>query len=323
MTLELRTIRHDEYDAAVENMQKAFDEPPEFFDTFMRHDPRFDQDHIIGGFADGRLVSAHIVLPREVWIAGTRLHLGAIANVSTDPATRGKGYASEMMRFSVEEMRRRGYELSALYGWDKFYSRFGWHNVHRQVAVCSNPLRRGETRAPSSVHWPDDLPALMELHRDSVARHTGLQHRTETYWRRWIRDYRVHHCRWLDYWIIERGDGPVGYLAATHDKKQAALRVCEYAFRDGNVLATAESSAALAASMGLDKVVFHTTDPQLRDSLGQVFGVVEVEKELDAMYQLLLPGVFRERTGLPIQNTDEFCGYLEDNAYMAFRPDDF
>ena len=323
MSFQLRIIRHNEYARAVEVMQSAFTEPPGFFDTFMRQDPCFGKDHIIAGFENGKLVSTHIVLPREVWIAGVRLRLGAIANVSTDPSTQGKGYASKMMRFSVEEMRARGYELSALYGLDRFYSRFGWQSIHRRAAICSLAKKDISSSKPRPVRWPQDIHALMQIHQEFVKRKTALQHRTETYWRSWIKTFRVDDCKWTKYWIVDGQDGPNAYLAAKRDEKNGVLKVSEYAFASGCAQAAAKSAAALTASMELEKTVFHTTEPELEEVLPNIFANVESERRPDAMYQLIHPQAFQARTGLDIAGTPELCEYLEANAYMAYLADDF
>ncbi|HAA73502.1 TPA: hypothetical protein DCE37_00055 [Candidatus Latescibacteria bacterium] len=54
------------------------------------------------------------------------LKTGGMAGVWTSEAHRKKGYASQVMWASIEEMDRRGYHASILYGIEDFYNRYSY-----------------------------------------------------------------------------------------------------------------------------------------------------------------------------------------------------
>ena len=53
--------------------------------------------------------------------------MGGVADVSTHPKARRKGYIRQLMRFIYEQLKNQGYVLSCLYPFrESFYERLGY-----------------------------------------------------------------------------------------------------------------------------------------------------------------------------------------------------
>ncbi|RLE67492.1 MAG: hypothetical protein DRJ43_07330, partial [Thermoprotei archaeon] len=83
---------------------------------------------------DGRIVSHVQVVEKELRTGLGVAATAGIANVSTDPDYRGRGYATTLMRRVVDDYRGKGYPLSALFtgfasGPQRIYRRIGYTDV--------------------------------------------------------------------------------------------------------------------------------------------------------------------------------------------------
>lgn len=88
--------------------------------------------------------------PGPVSEGATTLSVAAIAQVCTDPAHRGKGYATALLRRAHSEMREHPtVQFAALFGLVEFYSRLGYSHpagaTHPHFLVC----------ALQDERWPD------------------------------------------------------------------------------------------------------------------------------------------------------------------------
>lgn len=95
-------------------------------------------------------VLAHLDLYwRSIGVGGTDLPVAAIGQVATDPAYRGLGLASSLVRAAHRVAVERGLEWAALFGVSTLYSRIGYRPPldppARDFLVC--PLVDG-------LEWP-------------------------------------------------------------------------------------------------------------------------------------------------------------------------
>ena len=76
---------------------------------------------------DGRVVSCLTLLHAELSFRGASLSMAGICQVATDPEERNKGFAGELIRNSLREMRRRGIATTVLFPFSfRYYRKFGY-----------------------------------------------------------------------------------------------------------------------------------------------------------------------------------------------------
>lgn len=109
--------------------------------------PRVDLDQVYVIEEDGEARASATVLPLEIFVDGRPVPVGGIAAVAAHPAYRLRGYAGELMRGMLREMRERGVHLSMLDPFSHaFYRTYGWELVMEETSYTLSP-----TELPTSA----------------------------------------------------------------------------------------------------------------------------------------------------------------------------
>jgi predicted N-acetyltransferase YhbS len=102
------------------------------FGYFLRRD---NAPHLRVCLEDGRVVSHCGWRPYEALVMGSRIGIGAIGAVCTDPQFAGRGLASSLLADSLSDMRSSGVDLAMISGGRGLYRRAGAVSpgTHRQA----------------------------------------------------------------------------------------------------------------------------------------------------------------------------------------------
>ncbi|WP_343206880.1 GNAT family N-acetyltransferase [Azospirillum picis] len=178
----------DDLDAVARLSRLGFGLPREVFD---RYAALFGTDTIRrlrlpGSSAGIAACAAHWTM--DQWFGGRPVPVQAIAMVAVDPALRGSGHGSMMMRSLLMEARQSGAALSVL--WPAtlpFYNRLGYGRGgvlcqwSAPPAALDLPAERS-TAAMFRMADPLDAVPLAALRRPVLAEGNGLPERTEALW---------------------------------------------------------------------------------------------------------------------------------------------
>ena len=165
------------FDGGVSDWEKYFDPG---------HNARLDleQVHIIE--EDGEARASATVLPLESFVEGEPRPMGGITAVMVHPAYRRRGFAGELMRAVLRDMRERKVALSLLSPFAQaFYRVFGYELATENIEYN---LRPGDlSSSPEQVHLrayrEKDLSSLMTLYEAEARRHDLSVLRSEGHWR--------------------------------------------------------------------------------------------------------------------------------------------
>jgi len=184
--------------------QRAFD----YWVNHQPHEPGFDyaMHHI--GVLDGKVVSYAAVKPYTLRYGGVNLSIAGVADVSTHPDYRRRGYASAVLQDALTYMAEQGVHLALLEGIRGYYGRFGFSPVWphyffevpaAEAAALEAPLRLREPTA-------QDVPYMAHLYQKHWEGRTTFARSAET----WL--WRVLREDWSYIRVID--DGQVcGYIA--------------------------------------------------------------------------------------------------------------
>jgi len=119
---------------------------------------------------DGKIVSSvqQFVIPvRDEQCKA--VHIGAIANVSTLPDYRHRGYAAKLLAASATDMKAAGCAWSFLFtGIMPFYEKFGWRPIHRMFLAVNVPSGfSADGNSDVILQDPPDLERLRMLDEGS------------------------------------------------------------------------------------------------------------------------------------------------------------
>jgi predicted acetyltransferase len=214
MAIEVRTAREGDREAMHRVGQLGFAARSSAYDDEADR-TGVPLDRRLVAVDDGEIIGRLSVWELGQWFGGSRVPMGGIGGVAVEPAYRGRGVASALLRSALEAMRERGEAISTLYPMNHtLYRRFGWEVAGsypqqkldlRALTALPKPGQRATTRHADQR----DLPALRELH-DEVSRDEpgNLWYGPEFAARRLLGGTPVDH----DAYVAERDGSPVGLV---------------------------------------------------------------------------------------------------------------
>ncbi|CAN5564531.1 GNAT family N-acetyltransferase [soil metagenome] len=160
-----------------------------YFDP--ERNPRMDLDLVYVVEEDGRVRASATVLPLEMFVDGEPAPMGGIAAVATHPAYRRRGYAGELMRAVLEDMRGRGVHLSLLAPFaHAFYRAYGWELATEGISYTLKPNELPTSKEQRFIrdYLEEDLPGIQRLLEAEASRHPCSVRRSEGRWRQVLTD---------------------------------------------------------------------------------------------------------------------------------------
>ena len=237
--MEIRGAYESELEQVVELCCLAFNpDGHERYWQYVRGDSsyRLPQTRVV--VVNDMVVSTLRVWERRIRVGASLVTMGGIGGVCTHPKYRGVGYASALMRDTIDYLRTIGCDLGVLFTIipEAFYRRLGWTSLplHSFNLKCNSA-----TRTVTSSEWqvtgfnPEtDLDAVARLHDLANAEQSGTIARTRAYW-----DMAPPRIRGVLPTVVARQDGYItGYLNYEIDGKRVEVREVGYIPDDSTVL---------------------------------------------------------------------------------------
>ncbi len=229
MFVDIRPAKEEELEELVDVMCISFRTPPE--ERKMRRRqieaiPGMGVDNARVVTLDGKIISALIIIPAEILINGFKVKMGGLGGVCTLPDYRRRGYAGELLRYTVREMRRLGFITSALYPFSfAYYRKFGWELASNVCLYKIDPSNLPPFREKEKVkeYSPEDLPAIKKIYGENIRAKNCCFVRSDLYWK------KVTVPRAKRFLVYKEGE-PEGYLIGEirqEEDGKRALRIGE------------------------------------------------------------------------------------------------
>lgn len=186
--MELREYREGDLDALARLGVAAFGGSVSDWEGYFLPDknPRIDPERVYVVEDDGEVRASATVLPLESFVDGEPRPMGGIAAVMAHPAYRRRGYAGELMRAVLRDMRERSTHLSLLAPFaHAFYRSFGYELATEAIEYRLKPsdLSTSPEQKHLRAYREEDLPSLMSLLEAEAKRHPLCVRRSEGLWR--------------------------------------------------------------------------------------------------------------------------------------------
>ncbi len=165
--MNVRGLTESDLDALFALRQVSFLDRSDFSDPAVRarHAARLAYTH--GHFLDGKLTSAAVCYPFEMFLAGRRVQVGGLASVLSAPETRRRGFVRELLRDILEKLHQGGVGWALEYPFDpSFYARYGFASV----------LTGSEVTFPTETLFSGPAPAAERLTGDAKSVLAPLYH---------------------------------------------------------------------------------------------------------------------------------------------------
>jgi predicted acetyltransferase len=156
----------------------------EYFDPARNARLDLEQVHVVE--EDGEVRASATVLPLESHVEGEPRPMGGISAVMVHPAYRRRGFAGELMRAVLRDMREREAALSLLSPFAQaFYRVFGYELATEDIEYNLKPtdLPTSPEQEYLRAFREEDLASLMDLYEAEARRHNLSVRRSEGHWK--------------------------------------------------------------------------------------------------------------------------------------------
>ena len=229
--MEIRAVRESELEQVVELCCLAFNpDGHERYWQYVRGDSsyRLPQTRVV--VVNDTVISTLRVWERRMQVGASLVTMGGIGGVCTHPKYRGVGYASALMRDTIDYLGMTGYDIGALFTIipEVFYRRLGWTYLplHGFNVVCNSATRTVDLSEwqLTDFNLETDLNAVAALYDLANAQQSGTIARTRAYW-----DMAPCRIREVLPTVVARQDGRIGgYLNYEIHEKTAEVREVGY-----------------------------------------------------------------------------------------------
>lgn len=171
MSLNIRTLRLEEWDDFMRFLEKSYGHSRNFFPRSYPQLYRKEEDALSSFIVledNGKIVSHVGLFPLEVVSFGTHIKVGGIGGVATLPEERKKGYMSKLLNYAYQVMKQNGWPLSVLWGDRQRYYSFGWDiaGLKYSLTITTRSLDWAGTKATKvdEVSPEDAVSFIEKLH---------------------------------------------------------------------------------------------------------------------------------------------------------------
>ena len=229
--MEIRAARESELEQVVELSCVAFNpDGHERYWQYIKGDSsyRLSQTRVV--VVNDRVVSTLRVWERRMRVGASLVTIGGIGGVCTHPNYRGVGYASALMRETIDYLRTTGCDLGVLFTIipEAFYQRLGWTSFPLYgFSVAYNSAARVAAASEWQVtdfNLETDLDAVAGLYDIANAQQSGTIARTRAYW-----DMAPCRIRGVLPTVVAHQNGRIGgYLNCEIEGKRVEVREVGY-----------------------------------------------------------------------------------------------
>ena len=299
--LEIRAARESELEQVVELSCTAFNpDGHERYWQYIKGDSSYRPSQTRVVVVNDKVVSTLRVWERRIRVGASLVTMGGIGGVCTHQNYRGVGYASALMRDTIDYLQMTGYDIGALFTIipEAFYQRLGWTSVplHGFSITCNSA---SDAECPSGWQITDfnsetDLDAVASLYDVANAQQSGTIARTRVYW-----DMAPSRIRGVLPTVVARQNGQIGgYLNYEIDGKSAEVREVGYIADDSEILDALVSyllKACEAQAVGKIKGRFPSEHPFAERLISGGNSSVTSTEYTGMMFYAVSPSVFLRR----------------------------
>jgi len=173
--VSVRPLHEGDLDQLFSIRQLSFLDRSDFSDEAVRARYAGRLPYTFGHFLAGKLTSAAVCFPFQMYVAGQRVRVGGLAGVLSAPETRRRGFVRALLADILARLRQDGVGWMLEYPFDpRFYARYGFATVPTgcEVTVPAEKLFCGA--APDAERVSEKAADRLEAIYDAWAQHYAL-----------------------------------------------------------------------------------------------------------------------------------------------------
>ena len=192
-------------------------------------DPSWGDENVFVAVEHDRVLGTLSIFPRHLKILGHVIPAGGVGNLYTEPDSRRRGIATELLERACDAMRVRGLELAVIFpgpppATPEFFAKRGWYSWGGQQTILrTDPeaTARGGAAASAGDEFeivavgPHDdraLQSVKSIHAAYAASRSGTVVRDDALWEACL---QLTPAPTEEFWIARRGGLTVAYARAS------------------------------------------------------------------------------------------------------------
>ncbi len=225
---EIHTASSINFDEIVEFLAHIFG--PNYREAYktqisilMNEPSKKPKNFIVTRSTSGELIGLVRIVERTILIGGVPISYGGISSVGVHADWRGKGIASGLMEYAVQEMQKRKIPLSILYGrraMDGFYTKYGYYGIgrYRTCEILSGDAQHHPDRALFEIPYSSRFAVfLAREYRRTYTALPGAIVRNKDVWRYLLVRAKESKKPAISILLDRQNKKPIGYYVMKDD----------------------------------------------------------------------------------------------------------
>ncbi|GIO69533.1 GNAT family N-acetyltransferase [Paenibacillus cookii] len=184
--MEIRTLKPEEFDAAIELGEYAF-QYRMTAEAKEKARKRFKPENTWGMFdEEGRLSAKLGLLNADIFVNGKKMPMSGVAGVATWPEYRRQGLVKQLLTHSLQVMNESGKLISMLHPFSfAFYRKFGWEmfSDFKKYVISTEKLPAKQVTEGTVRRGVTDISVLNRVYEAYASRYNGMMVRDEDRWK--------------------------------------------------------------------------------------------------------------------------------------------
>jgi predicted acetyltransferase len=220
--VSVRALQEGDLDQLFAIRQLSFLDRSNFGDEAVRARHAARLPYTFGHFSAGKLTSAAVCFPFEMFLAGRRVRAGGLAGVLSAPEMRRRGFVRALLADILGRLREDGVGWALEYPFDpRFYARYGFASVPNGYEVAAPAEKLFAGAAPDAERVSEDAADRLETIYDAWAQHYSLtlarDTRARPTWSRILEEGRFCYLLPDAYAILELRERNATQTLTVHD----------------------------------------------------------------------------------------------------------
>lgn len=231
--MEIRAIVDSEYTESEKIECIAFN----FDRDFSKKSSSEDCQNRFGAFENGKMVACLDSFPYSATLNGRQIGMAGIGNVASLPEERRKGHVAALLRYALEQSKKRGDTVSFLFPFSNvYYRRFGYEScmLQNRISIPISSFRTFSIDGTMKMYIPGgNMEEIKEIYRDFASNKNLMLVRSDRAWERILGEDPYQSIRYV--YVHRDGNARAdGYVILK--PKEPELRIEEMCFRNYGAL---------------------------------------------------------------------------------------
>ncbi|EMJ5407055.1 GNAT family N-acetyltransferase [Clostridioides difficile] len=313
--MEIRYAKEEEIESIKEIWSYCFNDTESFMKYYFND--KYKSENTVVALDEGKIISSLQLNQYKLLLNSKVYNISYVVGVSTLPEGRGAGYMNKVMKFTLNELYRKGQLVSILMPIDyRLYRRFGYEHCYDQIeyTINTDDLKNFKSSGKMIKSNLSQIDDLIQIDRTFLNEVNGNVLKDEHYYENLFKEIQSED----GFLYIHEGNEKDGYIVYFLQEDKMFVR--ELFYKNIDALKSmlkfiynhnTQCKIVTISTPTIDKIRFILDNPKDSDikikpfMMGRVINVkkfiedIDIEKDINSSFNLLIEDKFiDENNGL-------------------------